>query len=415
MEATELRTAAEQAARREALQVLRIVAPVVSICLALEGLSHIIETPESTHLIAFPFVASVVLAAIGLWAVRQSEPIASAWLLIPWGFVFASNVQHVYGGAPTGAVLFMCVGLLGLAALVLSPGPLLVAGFISVLGITWASYVAFDRLFWVYPAIVVPMAGVVSWSRRRAVFEAEHRRIVEERLAIERARLESLRRTQTLAAGLAHHFNNLLAVIVGNTELLAEDGAPNQGDELSDIIAAGRQAALIVEDILAYSGHAPLHERVQLNAAALLDQTLVRVEPVARVVVTRTQPLPAITCELEPLTKALAHIVQNALDATSEAAVQVAMQATTSRLIVEVSDQGPGVPEAAQPHVFDPFFTTRGPKRTGLGLAFAKGVIEGHGGTIALTSQEGRGTQVRVVLPLTYKRPKAAPATPASR
>lgn len=74
------------------------------------------------------------------------------------------------------------------------------------------------------------------------------------------------------------------------------------------------------------------------------------------------------------------------------------------RIIMTISDTGKGISEDALPKVFDPFFTTKGEGTgTGLGLWICQGIIEQHGGTIQLFSQEGKGTTVEIQLPLSKK------------
>ena len=74
-----------------------------------------------------------------------------------------------------------------------------------------------------------------------------------------------------------------------------------------------------------------------------------------------------------------------------------------------ISDDGRGIPREALPKVFEPFFTTKGVRGTGLGLAITWGIVEGHGGTIEVESEEGRGSRFTVRLPLgTPDRARAA-------
>jgi two-component system NtrC family sensor kinase len=67
---------------------------------------------------------------------------------------------------------------------------------------------------------------------------------------------------------------------------------------------------------------------------------------------------------------------------------------------ISVSDTGCGIPAANLQRIFDPFFSTKGPKGTGLGLAVAWGIIEEHNGRIEVESEVGRGTEFRVLLPI---------------
>jgi CheY-like chemotaxis protein len=80
-----------------------------------------------------------------------------------------------------------------------------------------------------------------------------------------------------------------------------------------------------------------------------------------------------------------------------------------SYVCVEISDTGPGIDPQVLPRIFDPFFTTkRDPKHRGLGLAWVYGIITNHGGSVAVSSQPGKGTVVRVYLPALKKIVPAA-------
>ena len=87
------------------------------------------------------------------------------------------------------------------------------------------------------------------------------------------------------------------------------------------------------------------------------------------------------------------------------------MRART-RVTIEITDNGPGIPPAIQTRIFEPFFTTKPPGvGTGLGLSLCQGIIEGHGGIIQVTSEPGQGTTFRVELPVGSG--PVSPSTPA--
>jgi len=98
----------------------------------------------------------------------------------------------------------------------------------------------------------------------------------------------------------------------------------------------------------------------------------------------------------------LINIILNAIQAMNEGGdLKIGGSVLDDRLVLTVSDAGKGITEEIIPKVFDPFFTTKGEgKGTGLGLWISQGIIERHGGTIQLTSQEGYGTTVEIQLPL---------------
>jgi two-component system NtrC family sensor kinase len=103
----------------------------------------------------------------------------------------------------------------------------------------------------------------------------------------------------------------------------------------------------------------------------------------------------------------LVNLITNAYQALREVKAPRQVRLTTrcdvvhTRVTLEVVDTGPGIPPALHTRIFEPFFTTKPPGvGTGLGLSLCQGIIEGHGGTIRVTSQPGQGTVFRVELPV---------------
>ena len=95
------------------------------------------------------------------------------------------------------------------------------------------------------------------------------------------------------------------------------------------------------------------------------------------------------------------NLIRNAVDAAADGVrIVIRARAAGSVVVIQVEDNGPGVPREHIPHLFDPFFTTRRETGgTGLGLSIVHGIIAGHGGTIDVTSQLGQGTVFTIELP----------------
>lgn len=119
--------------------------------------------------------------------------------------------------------------------------------------------------------------------------------------------------------------------------------------------------------------------------------------------------LPPVTTDGERLRLALVNILTNARHAVDAGAAEpaaggrparitVTTRRSDSRVSIRIRDTGPGIPADDLPRIFDPFFTTRR-TGTGLGLAITRNIIEGLGGTIAVNSRPGAGTDVRIELP----------------
>lgn len=101
-------------------------------------------------------------------------------------------------------------------------------------------------------------------------------------------------------------------------------------------------------------------------------------------------------------TRAILNVLLNALEASPQGGrVRLFSRVTPDACEIEIRDDGPGLPKEAIERVFDPYYTSK-PGGTGLGLSITRGIVEEHGGAIDITSTEGHGCQVRIVLPLEY-------------
>ena len=109
------------------------------------------------------------------------------------------------------------------------------------------------------------------------------------------------------------------------------------------------------------------------------------------------------------LVAALTNLVGNAFEASPEARVRLSAEIKGGRIVLNVSDSGPGIPDTIKQQVLEPFFSTR-PAGTGLGLAVAKTVAEAHGGQLQLDSQVGRGTKIGLDLPVPMTTKRAGSA-----
>jgi signal transduction histidine kinase len=96
------------------------------------------------------------------------------------------------------------------------------------------------------------------------------------------------------------------------------------------------------------------------------------------------------------------NIFLNAIQAMEGGGIlKIKAEPLRDQILLAVSDTGKGIPKNALPRIFDPFFTTKGEgKGTGLGLWISQGIVERHGGTIQIESEEGRGTTVRIYFPV---------------
>ncbi len=252
-------------------------------------------------------------------------------------------------------------------------------------------------------------------------------RAAHEQLARSQATLvqnERLRALGEMAAGVAHDFNNMLAVIVARAELLlgkAHDAYVVRG--LQEIHRAATNGASTVRRIQNFTGTRRarpagrvalgeiVREVVQLTRVRWKDEAQRRGVPYE---VTVDGTAPAIAGHGDDLREVFTNLLNNALDAMPDGGRCTFRLSEDARsAVVEVEDTGRGMTPDVSARIFEPFFTTKGPKGSGLGLAVSWGIVNSCGGTITAVSRVGTGTRVTVRLPIPDALP-AEPPAPAS-
>lgn len=252
--------------------------------------------------------------------------------------------------------------------------------------------------------------------------------ITARKLAEERARQseEQLRQSQKMEAigqlsgGVAHDFNNILAVIRGNAWLISEETSAEERKEYADeIIQAADRGAALTRQLLMFSRNQVMAPRdIDLSAIAdnmtkMLKRTL-REDMVLHA--DYAPHLPLVHADAGMMEQVLLNLVVNARDAMPRGGT---LTITTRAVMVEedharrtpgaspglrvrlsVRDSGEGIPPEVLPRIFEPFYTTKEQgKGTGLGLAMVYGIVRQHGGWVEVDSSIARGTTVNVLLP----------------
>jgi GAF domain-containing protein/CheY-like chemotaxis protein/anti-sigma regulatory factor (Ser/Thr protein kinase) len=240
---------------------------------------------------------------------------------------------------------------------------------------------------------------------------------------------ETLRSLGEMAAGAAHHLNNLLAVVVARIQLLLRSlQDPKLRQPLQVVERAALDGAEVVRRIQQFARVRPQEEAapVDLNRVAeeVLEFTRPRwqnesqargVDIEARVIPGR---IPTILGQAAEIREVVTNLVLNAVDALPRGG-QIVLKswAENGWVWLSVSDNGTGMSKEAKRQAFEPFFTTKGMKSTGLGLSVAYGIVQRHGGAIALESEEGRGTTVTLRFPALEPpiSEEVAPTEPSTR
>ena len=235
----------------------------------------------------------------------------------------------------------------------------------------------------------------------RAAFAIENARLYEQAVQAKRVRDDAL-------GMVSHDLRGPLNAIELNAQLLERVSA---APELTRIRHAVRRADALIQDLLTVAaleeGAMPLH-RSRVAIGALVDEALdlQRAQAAARSIElgARVAPaLPEVHADTHRILQVLGNLLDNALKFTPEGGrIQVEAHEGEGAVVLSVSDTGCGISAAALPRVFDRFWQVAKSRRggAGLGLAIVKGVVEAHGGTIAVESEPGRGTTFRFTLPL---------------
>jgi PAS domain S-box-containing protein len=234
-----------------------------------------------------------------------------------------------------------------------------------------------------------------------------------------------------LTGGIAHDFNNLLTVVMGGLDRLRR--AIGERTEIDRALGACERAAALTSQLLAFARRealepAPLDvNRLVQSLSALLRRTLG--ERVTLETVQGGGLWPAFA-DPNRLENALLNLVLNARDAMPEGgrltietgnahldeayAAQAGDVAPGQYVMIAVTDTGIGMPPEVMAHAFEPFFTTKPPGRgTGLGLSQVYGFVKQSRGHVAVYSEPGRGTTMKLYLPRGDAAPAAAPAEAA--
>lgn len=255
---------------------------------------------------------------------------------------------------------------------------------------------------------------LVSWIDLTPLKQAEaQRRRAEEELR-HAHNMESL---GSLAGGIAHDMNNVLAAILGLTSTLqvkcAEDAPVAKA--LGIILHAANRGRDLVKGLtdfarkgLKESQPLDLNALVRREAELLQRTTLQKVE----VQLDLQEDLPQVVGESNSLASALMNLCINALDAMPKGGrLRISTRLQGGRVLLQVKDSGEGMSPEVLSRALEPFFTTKPVgKGTGLGLSIVYGTVKAHGGSVDIQSQLGEGTTVTLGFPaLTETTPEEAP------
>ncbi len=271
-------------------------------------------------------------------------------------------------------------------------------------------------------SVVIAMAAFALWfhERRRYQAELDLRRSREQLLQSQK--MEAVGR---LAGGLAHDLNNYLAAIRGHCELVSRKQPT--GDTLvvkmDRVVGIVNKAATLIGRLQTFGHRQPPHDAL-VSLGAVAESMATMIAPTLGEHIRLVRELPSepwlVSADPTQLEQLLVNLLVNARDALpqgGEIEVRVANIAAGSGrrdwVRLTVSDNGVGIPEEIRDKVFEPFVSTKstaGGGHSGLGLAIVYNIIDQHGGSIEVVSEEGSGTSFHVLLPRAEGRSADGPA-----
>jgi two-component system, cell cycle sensor histidine kinase and response regulator CckA len=261
----------------------------------------------------------------------------------------------------------------------------------------------------------------------RAAAELERQEAEEKRakLANDLRQAHKMQAIGTLAGGMAHEFNNILGVILGNAELVMLD-TPDWShslDDLKEIVKASLRARDVVKQLLSFSRIDKV-KRIPLKPGPIIKESLQLIRASISAYIEVRQEIEAdtytILADSTQLNQVIINLCTNARDAMKEeggvlevALNNVELESQSDKLQpgkyvrLTVRDSGTGIAPETFERIFDPYFTTKEVgEGTGMGLAVVHGIIREHEGVINVNTDPGKGTTFQVYFPAVDEAPR---------
>jgi len=252
-----------------------------------------------------------------------------------------------------------------------------------------------------------------------AVRDISERRVIEQQLL----QAEKLKSLGEMASGVAHDFNNMLTAILGRAQLVkrmliaAEDAVDvDRKAEIEKGLAVIEAAALDgaetvrrIQDFSRAGASQRFFGSIDLSEviSGALEYTRARWKDAAELKGLQyyienmlSEPVMVVGNTAE-LREVFTNCINNSLDAMPQGGTLSFFAECDARTVtLTLRDTGTGIPHAIINRVFDPFFTTKGPQSSGLGMSVSYGILKRHNGSISVSSEEGRGVTLTIMLPL---------------
>ena len=275
-------------------------------------------------------------------------------------------------------------------------------------------------------AMVLAAQGAVALenSRLYAELRAALVRVEESQQRI--IQNERLRALGEMAGGVAHDFNNVLAVVVGRAQLLQRQVAPDLRRQLAIIEQVAQDGAQTVRRIQEFARMRRTRPWQHVDVTEIVREVVEATRPrwsdqaqargVTYAMRLNLVAVPPVTGDPAELRETFMNLLFNALDAMPQGgSVTFSTAMDRDRVVCSVEDTGTGMSEEVRRRCFEPFFTTKAEQGTGLGLSIAYGIVTRHGGEIEAWSRPGEGSRFTVRLPVGGEVPARAPDAPPPR
>ncbi len=222
-------------------------------------------------------------------------------------------------------------------------------------------------------------------------------------------RTEKLAAVGTLASGVSHELRNPLSSIKNAVFLLKRKLSKKVIPDIDEKVVQFLdimdkeidRSTTIINDLLGFTRVAK-PTRIITDIRTVINEALSRVKIAENIKLSKDlQPdLPMVTIDSNQVGQVLINLIENACQAMTDGGeLQISARKSKVFVEIEIGDSGCGIPEKEVKKIFDPLFTTK-PKGTGMGLAVCHGIIDKHNGIIEVKSQEGKGTNMIIKLPL---------------
>jgi signal transduction histidine kinase/ActR/RegA family two-component response regulator len=276
-------------------------------------------------------------------------------------------------------------------------------------------------------AMALAAQGAVALENNRLYAELRAALVTVEESQQRIIRSERLRALGEMAGGVAHDFNNVLAVVIGRAQLLQRQlDAPELRRQLQIIERVAQDGAQTVRRIQEFARMRRTRPWQQVDVPEVVREVVEAARPrwsdqaQARAVTYAMQldlaPVPPVIGDPAELRETFLNLLFNALDAMPQGgSVTFSTRVEDGRIACVIADTGVGMSEEVRQRCFEPFFTTKAEHGTGLGLSIAYGIVTRHGGEIEAWSRPGAGSRFTVRLPIGAEIPPAPPETPAPR